>query len=381
SVTAIGKYAFRDIPNLNIRGKNNTAAKAYARKNNIPFFEESVIRIEGGVLMAYSGMASHFTVPDTVTDINSFAFSGCDKLKSITIPGSVKRLPDSLFEGNKTLQTVTLCNGVTEIGSRAFYECSGLQSISIPGSVTKIGSQAFSYCHCLQELIIPDAVTEIGSEAFWGCSSLPAFHVDADNLRYTAEDGVLYNKSKTALLRYPPGRQEEKFIIPAGVTEITSCAFQGCRYLKHVTVPAGVKELSHTFAWCESLESAVLCRGVTSIGTDAFSYCTNLKSVRIPNSVEEIGTCAFNGCIGLENIQIPKSVKSIGEEAFYACHLKTVTIPGSVRHIGKKAFGYWRAFWEYKRDLTICGSPGSAAADYARYNDFRFISVIERYML
>jgi hypothetical protein len=143
-----------------------------------------------------------------------------------------------------------------------------------------------------------------------------------------------------------------------------------------VTVPAGTKELSHTFAWCDSLESAVLCSGVTSIGTDAFNNCTDLKSVRIPDSVEKIGACAFNGCIELENIRIPKSVKSIGEKAFYGCHLKTVTIPGSVRHIGRKAFGYWRAFWEYKRDLTIVGEKGSAAEDYAVYNGFRFISVL-----
>ena len=151
-----------------------------------------------------------------------------------------------------------------------------------------------------------------------------------------------------------------------------------------LTVSGGRNETISVSGWAKyrtQIKSVVIDSANAVITSNAFKDCTNLKSVRIPNSVEEIGTCAFNGCIGLEDIRIPNSVKSIGEEAFYACHLKTVTIPGSVRHIGKKAFGYWRAFWEYKRDLTICGSPGSAAADYARYNDFRFISVIERYML
>ena len=57
------------------------------------------------------------------TEIDSYFFSGCSNLTSITLPPTV-----------------------TSIGNSAFYNCSGLTSVTIPGSVTSIGSYAFSGC-------------------------------------------------------------------------------------------------------------------------------------------------------------------------------------------------------------------------------------------
>lgn len=86
------------------------------------------------------------TIPNSVTSIGIFAFSGCTGLTSITIPGNV-----------------------TIIDNMTFYNCTGLTSITIPGSVTKIVCSAFSNCTSLKDVYyegrdITDITIEEGNE-------------------------------------------------------------------------------------------------------------------------------------------------------------------------------------------------------------------------
>ncbi len=52
----------------------------------------------------------------------------------------------------------------------------------------------------------------------------------------------------------------------------------------------------------ESIKSAIIEDGVTSIGDYAFYNCVNLTSVTIPNNVTSIGNGAFDGCSNLNTI-------------------------------------------------------------------------------
>lgn len=65
---------------------------------------------------------------------------GC---KKTIIPNSVTLIGDYAFSGSASLTSVTLPNSVTSIGDYAFYGCNGLSSVTIPNSVTCIGSYTF----------------------------------------------------------------------------------------------------------------------------------------------------------------------------------------------------------------------------------------------
>ncbi len=106
------------------------------------------------------------TIPNSVTSIGDFAFTGCVNLTSITIP-----------------------NSVTSIGWYAFYGCSSLTSITIPDSVTSIGDEAFKDCSSLTSITIPDSVTFIGNAAFDGClSDLTIYGVSGSYAQTYAEE-------------------------------------------------------------------------------------------------------------------------------------------------------------------------------------------------
>lgn len=148
------------------------------------------------------------------------------------------------------LEKVTIPNTVTKIESRAFSGCTSLTSVTIPNSVTGIGAWAFDDCTGLTSVTIPSSVTEIEVGAFSGCTSLQEFVVEDGNSKYTAIDGVIYNTTRIALIAYPGGK-EGAFEIPNSVTEIREFAFHGCAGLSSVTIPSSMAEIgTRAFQGC-----------------------------------------------------------------------------------------------------------------------------------
>ena len=129
----------------------------------------------------------------------------------------------------------------------------------------------------------------------------------------------------------------DNLVIPEGVTEIDSRAFENCAYLESVVIPSSVTKIGmYVFKNCTSLESVTLSDGATVVG--GFADCALLANVTLPASVKVINNDAFSGCKALANITIPEGVEKIGSKAFYESELKTVAIPASVKEIGDSAF-------------------------------------------
>ena len=346
---------------------------------------------ETGTITKYIGVETEVYIPSvindaTVTVIGNSAFSGCGGLTSINIPSSVTSIGDSAFAECSSLCNVNISNSITSIGNCAFSGCSGLTSINIPSSVTSIGNYAFLGCSGLISINIPSSVASIGDSAFSGCSSLTSIsipagvtsirstlffgneklieiNVDATNPKYISEDGILYNKDKTVLIKYPASKIAGNYTIPNSVTSIGNMAFYGCSNITSISIPSSVTNIgdlafsrcsilasinipnsvtsigSCTFCGCSSLTSVIISDGVTSISDNAFADCSSLISISIPNSVTSIDDGAFCGCSSLTSISIPSSVTSIGNYAFFGCSgLTSINIPSSVTNIGDEAF-------------------------------------------
>ena len=355
SVTSIGRWAFYGCEKLKSFNVNSGNPK-YSSIDGVLFDKDK------STLIKYpcGKNETEYIIPDSVKKIECDAFDECKSLKSVTIGNSVKNIKYVDFDCCKNLKTFTVNSGNSEYSSvdGVLFDKDKSTLIKYP-----CGKNETKY-------IIPDSVKDIDLRAFDGCKSLKIFTVNSGNSEYSSVDGVLFDKNKSTLIKYPCGKKETKYIIPNSVKTIEDRAFDGCKNLKSVTIGNSVTSIGDdAFEGCESLESVTIGNSVTSIGNWAFEGCESLESVTIGNSVTSIGDCAFWGCESLTSINIPDSVTSIGDSAFSRCEsLESVTIPDSVTSIG------YRAFCDCE-SLTIKGKKGSYAETYADKEDIPFRAI------
>ena len=261
------------------------------------------------------------------------------------------------FYGCSGLTGVILPNNITRIENSVFAACSGLSSITIQSRVTSIGDSVFQYCTSLKDITIPNSVTSIGNHTFEDCSGLVSINVVDANANYSSQDGILFNKEKTVLLRYPAGKKETSYTIQNSVTSISIAAFQGCTGLSSITIPNSVANISQqAFNGCSGLTGISIPNSVTRIENYTFQGCYELNNITIPNSITLIGDSAFFNCSKLTSITIPNSVTYIGDSAFVASGLTSITIPDTVTSIGNSAFSSTR--------LTSAYFYGNAPANF-----------------
>ena len=117
-------------------------------------------------------LPSELTIPNDITTIPNYAFSGCSSLTKVTIPDSVTNIGAQTFSHCPNLTSVTIPNSVTKISFGEFQYCSSLKSITIPNNVTIIDTGAFYGCSSLERINIPESVKEIDFQAFGDCSAL-----------------------------------------------------------------------------------------------------------------------------------------------------------------------------------------------------------------
>ena len=223
SVTTIGVSAFHECGNL-ADIKVAAGNSVYDSRDNC----NGIVEKKTNTLIRG---CKNTIIPNSVTTIGGYAFTGCSSLTSLTIPGSVTEIEAGTFSGCSGLADIKVaagnsvydsrdnCNGIVEKKTNTLI--AGCKNTIIPNSVTTIEEYAFFGCYDLTSITIPEGVSYIGDYAFGGCSGLTSI------------------------------------TILEGVTDIGNCAFFACKNLTSITIP----------------------ESVTSIASTAFEY-SGLKTIR-----------------------------------------------------------------------------------------------------
>jgi len=290
--------AFKDLEGVLVIDSSivEIEEKAFKNADNL----KGVIISEGVTKIGYEAFADSdklesVLISSSVTTINPRAIFNCVNLKSIIVSENNPNYSseeDVLFNKEKTIlikypdakpnKSYKIPTSVTEVEHHAFVGSKELTGLIISENVIKLGEHAIASCENLKNIIILSGLQQIDYGNFGNCENLENIIVDETNSYYYSENGVLFNKEKTALIKYPSKKENTAYTIPSSVTKIEGWAFEGCANLINVSIP----------------------EGVTQINAHSFYNCSNLSSITIPSSILTVEGHAFLGCVGLESVYL-----------------------------------------------------------------------------
>lgn len=160
-----------------------------------------------------------------ITEITVISGSEFMLEPAFMLDGKSIDLPAEIFIENKTgatLKKFIFAEGIKAV----FAEVSdGAESIYIPASLENINPSHMSS----------------GTSVFFA-DNLTHIDVSGENNTYSSENGVLFSKDKTTLIRFPAAHTEKRFIIQRSVSEVYVDAFTGAD-LDALTVHGGISEI------------------------------------------------------------------------------------------------------------------------------------------
>ncbi len=297
SVTSIGDEAFRGCEGLTSVHITDLAAWCNIAFENNPLDYAHHLYLNGQEI-------THLVIPNSVSNISDYAFSGCSGLTSVTIPNSVTGIGDYAFDECNNLTSVTIPNSVTSIGRGAFRDCSGLTSVRV-GMAKPIGIYDNTFTNRRNAtLYVPlGSVYEYGEADYWEefkeIVGLEESVIEADGLYYQLTNSNAINAKIGQIVL--PSNSDVAIVVEAP---------RGHSYnnFNCIEIPSSIKSAGKTYP-------------VVAIDECAFAEFKEggPKCVVIPNYVVYIAEEAFVESVTLERVEIPNSVRFIGEDAFGDC--------------------------------------------------------------
>ena len=112
--------------------------------------------------------------------------------------------------------------------------------------VVSLADELFMGYDNIKSVAIPQSVNNIGYMVFSGCASLGSFSVDPNNETFCTEDGILFEKNRTGMLRYPPAKEGASYTVPDRITSCWSGTFQDCVNLTRIELPEGLEAVGYS---------------------------------------------------------------------------------------------------------------------------------------
>lgn len=163
--------------------------------------ENSGFEIVGGILKKYTGADVDVVIPDGVLKIGRNAFRET-MIRSVRMPDSVLEIEGYAFCGCTLLESIELPSKLNLIGNSAFWGCESLTKIELPSGLNNLGgnqeipgSGAFSDCSNLETVSLSSNLLRSGgysTSAFICCPKLRNIYVDGVKLEEDDEQYLPY---------------------------------------------------------------------------------------------------------------------------------------------------------------------------------------------
>ena len=221
-VTKIGNYVLAEMTNLktisissSLQTMSDKALKfsnvfenIVIDSNNRNFTYDNYTLYDMNKTRIYShsnyGKLQFFTIPSTVTDINSYAFYNNNTILKLTSGGN-PNVGESTFESMDRMFEITGTIGGTTISDRAFADCRELETITISDTLETIGINAFLNTVKVEKISIPKSIQFVGSED----TSINGVFKNFGLYTVTGKGAVEYYQSSTPIHRYATAYADE----------------------------------------------------------------------------------------------------------------------------------------------------------------------------
>lgn len=139
--------------------------------------------------------STEYTVPSTVKEIMSYAFSYNKNFIKVTVPDSVRVIHSSAFIYCSALVDIYLGRRINSIEMYAFSSCKSLKSIIIKSmNLKSISNGIISHCNAIHSFTVPYGVTYFNDNAFSYCSvSSVNLPVTIEKTGYNDIDKIFYH--------------------------------------------------------------------------------------------------------------------------------------------------------------------------------------------
>ncbi len=342
---------------------------------------DTVETIAAGAFANHKSL-TQVVIPDSVTKIEAGAFKGCAGLTKVEFTGTARMLGmtigEEAFADCRALTNVALAaNSNVEVISKNAFANSAISQFGLAstteasvfpktvemiaegafagtnmrtidfeegGATLTLADNAFANVIRLMGINLPAALDNINLNAFSGCANLREISVDENNANYSSKNGVLYNKTGSALLYYAKDAATDATFasIFDGVTEIGANAFEGNATLTTITIPKTITKVGeNAFMGCTALTSVTFETGRTeelTFGAGTFKNCIALGTVDLPEHIKNISASMFENAESLTKVTMQAGVTEIGASAFANTKLGSLDMADSIVSIGANVF-------------------------------------------
>ncbi len=314
SVTAIASSAFEGCDNLKTitvdegnkkyRSINNCVvdvkSKTLILGCNTSTMPESGIEKIGNGAFYNCDKLENIIIPNGVKKIGSKAFDSCTGIKTVTFPDGLESVGENAFNECKNLEAVVFGAGLKELGDYAFYKCENISELKMPKGLKTIGFGVFEYCKKLTVLDIPEGVETIDTNAFYNCDEVKVISLPS-TLDYAYNAGFKY-KPKLEKITVAEGNPKYKSEGNCLVYLKDNELWTGC---PTTVIPEGVIRIYNKAFADTDIETLIIPEGVVVIMYEAFEGCKKLKHLTLPQTLKSPED-RFNDCINLETVTGPE---------------------------------------------------------------------------